>query len=380
MKSGSTALVRIDLNTAIVNKKIVVNSRFLKHAETIEFLRKKYRVVLLAHQGRRGDKDFTDLKMHARLLSNILGFKVRYIDGIYDSGVLDIIKKLNVGDVLLLKNVRSMKYECSNIDFSKTSFVRKLSSVCDFFVLDAFSVAHRSHASVVGFRKSLPCFAGPLLLKEVKKLTLLNNPLRPFVIVLGGAKVEECFDIMLHVKADIFLCGGLFGELLSYFNGVNFGFKNSKLSKFGKYKTFIKRIDFSRVVLPNDFVLSNKDIVTVGYLPVSIETRDIGPSTVNAFIESISHAKTVLFKGPLGVFEEGFMDSSKRILTAIRGRAVSVIGGGDSSAVFEILQFKEADFSLVSTGGGALIEFLSGKELPGLSVLNFYKGEMRSII
>ncbi|MBR9679058.1 MAG: phosphoglycerate kinase [Nanoarchaeota archaeon] len=351
-----TILLRIDLNSSIKNRCVVENPRFKAHAQTIKEFKKKHAVVLLSHQGRKGGSDYLEsLEQHCKLLNKHV--KVKYVHSLFPDKIILGLKK---GEVILLKNVRSLDYESkeqSATQHSRTLLVKNLSSVCDTFVLDAFSVAHRSHASVVGFTKTLPSYASKLLKKELKSLSKLKNPKKPFTVVLGGAKLEEALILLKNLKADKFLLGGLVGEVGLAKAGLKLGKKDCLLKK-----EFVNGLKLSKkVFLPIDLVLENKKVIGINELPVNKNPVDIGPATIKMFSDLLKGSKTVLMKGPLGVFEKGFSKGTLSIMKSVSElNALTVLGGGHSTTV------GGKGFSYVCTAGGALIVYLSGKRLPGL--------------
>ncbi len=362
-------LLRIDINSPVINHDIIISERFKAHARTITKLsEQEARIILLAHQGRKREKDFIPLKKHAKELSKLCKKEIRYVDDIYGKDAITAINELHDGEIILLKNTREMNIETDKIDFSKTHFVKNLSKLADMFVLDAFSVSHRAHASVVGFVGAIPCFQGPNLSNEVEKLNKLKKPKKPFIMILSGEKPEEIIMVIesFGKKAQNIILCGLVGELLWRRCGLDFGKKNKVLDNYDAMG-FRKN---KKIIIPKDFILENKSIATIKDLPSKLNTMDIGPQTIKLVKQKIKKSKTILMKGPLGFTEKGFTNSTKEILSAIKNtKCESIIGGGHlTTALFE-LGFSEKDFTHVSLGGGALIEFLSGKKLPGITLI-----------
>ncbi|PIO00391.1 phosphoglycerate kinase [archaeon CG10_big_fil_rev_8_21_14_0_10_43_11] len=364
---GKLLLVRVDLNAALLNKKIIVSKRFKAHANTIKDLQKKgARIVLLAHQGRKGGTDFISLTQHARALSKLTGTRVTYVDDLYGKKAQRAINSLQNGQAILLKNTRTMSNETKEgQDFSKTRFVQTLSKYADAFVLDAFSVAHRAHASVVGFVGVIPCFQGPNVWREIEALEKLKKPQKPFVMILSGAKSDELVDVMhaLGKNADAVILCGVMGELYWKKKGIVFGKKDAFLEAYD-----LKELQLSKkIIMPKDFVLEDTRVVRVENLPVEQNTMDVGPLTIADIKAQIARAKTVLMKGPLGFTEKGFVRATKQTLQALKASpATSIIGGGHLTTALEECGFLDSDFTHVSLGGGSLVKYLSDKSLPGV--------------
>ena len=407
---NKTVLVRVDINSHVENgKKIKKTPRIKAHAKTLKVLsEKKAKVVTLAHQGRPGSKDFTHLDEHAKLLEEEIGKEVKFVRDIIGEEAITAIKNLRPGDILLLDNVRMLEDEMikkSIEEHANSSIVRNLYPLADYFILDGFSVAHRSHASVVGFATKLPCIAGPVLEKEVNSITrsvfslpqgfdilgpsiilpdLPRLSLKWTVFILGGAKVDDCIDVMIRFseerfkKTEKFLLGGLTANLFLIAAGFDIGDENKRiLEKKGYLKLLplakkLLRKRYPQIILPIDvaYEKNGKRIETSAF-PVDGIIKDIGTHTIKMYEKIIEDAKSIIFKGPLGVYEDArFSYGTRKILEAVaNSKAYSVLGGGDTSTAVESLGLKKAKFSYISLAGGAFIQFLSGKKLPGLEAL-----------
>lgn len=389
--SGKTVILRPDFNVPIDpgTGEILDDSRIREHAETIrELAAKDAKIVILAHQGRPGEREYLEsLRKHAERLSKILGFKVGYVDDLVGDAALEAISKLEPGGVLLLKNVRSHPDEGREAppeEHARSEIVSKLSRVADVFVLDGFSVAHRSHASVVGFAYTLPSCAGRVMERELKALDrILEKPEKPFVCILGGAKSEKSTGMIDYFLgkglADHILTGGLIGQLLLLASGLDLGSVNVKVLEkrgFLKFKDeavgILRRYD-GMVKMPIDVAVDmdgRRVEVSIEDLPSEYPIMDIGCRTIEMYKQTISNAKSILVSGPLGVYEdERFIKGTSEIYRAVASSgAYRVGGGGDTVAALERLGLRDR-FSYVSLAGGAFIEYISGGRLPGVEAL-----------
>ncbi|MFH1779587.1 MAG: phosphoglycerate kinase [Candidatus Micrarchaeota archaeon] len=380
-------LLRVDINSPLKEGVILDNARFTEHALTIkELLKKQAAVVVIAHQGRPGDKDFTDLSQHAVILSKKVGRKVKYVSDVFGETALKEIRKLKPGRVLLLENLRFYSEETSvTKNFEKTMLVQKLSKACEVFVNDAFSVAHRAQTSVVGFPLVMPSYAGRVMQKEFeaasKALTSIENP---YVMILGGAKPDDVFKLFKYSleseKVDKILCSGVFGELCLVARGIDFGLKQSFLMETGEkiipaLKPLLEKYS-DKIELPVDFAITDSDGIRVEIserqLPVHSQVKDIGSKTANSFSSFVKNAKTIYYKGAQGAFEEPAFELGTRALlkSVSLSKAFTLVGGGHSVTALKQFGFSEKKFSHVSIAGGALVSMLCGEELPGVSALN----------
>lgn len=388
---GKTVILRPDFNVPINpdTGEIIDDSRIREHAETIRELSVKgAKIVVIAHQGRPGERDYVEsLAKHAERLSEILGFKVGYIDDLVGGAALEAISKLKPGEVLLLKNVRSHPDEGREAppeEHARSEIVSKLSRVADVFVLDGFSVAHRSHASIVGFAYTLPSCAGRVMERELKVLDrVLEKPEKPFICILGGAKSEKSTSMIDYFLgrglADYILTGGLIGQLLLLANGLDLGSVNVKiLEKRGFLKFKDEAVEILRkydgmVKIPVDVAVNmdgRRVEIPVEDLPSEYPIMDIGRKTIEIYKPIISNARSILISGPLGVYEdERFIEGTSEIYKAVASSgAYRIGGGGDTVAALEKLGLRDK-FSYVSLAGGAFIEYISGGKLPGVEAL-----------
>lgn len=392
---GKTVGVRVDFNSPIDPKtgRILDDTRIRIHGETTikELSDKGARVVILAHQGRKGEPDFVSLREHAARLSAILGREVRFVDDIFGEKAKNAIKALREGDILVLENVRFWDGERKKADpevHAKSELVRELAPLFDAYVVDAFAAAHRPHASMVGFAPVVPHFvAGRVMEREIRALwRVRNNPERPCIYILGGAKAEDSAEIVRTVFkediADAVLTGGLVANLFLYASGVDIGRTNVEVLE---KKGFLGLVDDIRalldkygekILLPVDLgVKTDKGRVDVAVedLPVEQPIWDVGIKTAEKYAERIRAAKTVVMNGPMGVFEEpGFEKATVKVFEAMAGSdAFTLIGGGHTLAAAHKLGYIDK-VKHVSTGGGALIEYLVKGTLPVIEVLKKY--------
>ena len=386
-----TVLVRADFNSPVdpESKKVLDGSRIRAHGESTirELVSKGAKVVVLAHQGRKGDSDFIPLRQHADLLGYVLGKAVKYVEDVYGERAKESIRKLKSGEVLLLENVRTYAGETKDgtpEDHAKTELVGNLAPLFDLFVLDAFAAAHRAQVSIVGFTAVLPSAAGRIMERELKSLgRVLENPAKPSVFVLGGAKADDSLEISKHVLdkglADCVLVGGVAGQVFLAAKGVNLGKPNVEFLEKRELLAFAGGIGQllheypDRVVTPIDVGVEENGRrveVAVSKLPTGNSIMDIGGKTIEEYSGIIGRAKTIVVSGPMGVYENAqFSLGTRRVFEAIAGsNAFSLAGGGHTiAALQEFGLFSK--ISYVSTAGGALIEFLMGKKLPGVVAL-----------
>lgn len=365
---GKKVLLRADLNSDIVKGRVVLGERIKASVETIKELKKKgARVVIIAHQGRKGREDFVGLKEHCKLLNKFT--KVKFIDY-----VIDDIKELKNGQALLLENVRFVKDEF-NAKKGKKNELYKLVELCDIYVNDAFSVSHRKQFSIVGFPKYMKSCAGRLLEKEVKALKKLK--VKNGLYILGGAKPKD--NIKLLNKNKVLSCG-LFGQSCLVAKNFKFGFQNSFLKKEVKLnKDLIKKLKrkLKKVDTPIDFAIKvngKRKEIPLENFPTKYEIYDIGEKTIKKYTEKIKKAKTIYMKGPAGDCSlKKFCKGTTQILKAIaNSKAYSVLGGGHLSNAIKVSKISRKKFGHISLSGGALLSYIAGEKLPGLKALGYY--------
>src|SRR5512136_1616481 len=384
-------LVRVDFNSEIdpATKKVTSDVRIKAHAETTikELAEKGAKTVILAHQGRKGDPDFTPLKQHAEILQKILKCPVKYIDDVFGDKAKIAIKALQGGEILVLENVRSWEGETKSAApevAAKTELVQNLAPLADLFVNDAFAAAHRGHVSMVGFTAVLPSAAGRIMERELKSLAkALEKPEKPCVYVMGGAKADDSLEISKYVLgngiADYVLVGGVTSQLFLAAKGVNLGKGNMAFLEKKELMGLVPGIKElmqkygDKVQVPVDVALDvggKRKEISVSKLPTENSIFDIGAKTVDNYAKLISKAKSIVVSGPMGVYEnKEFNYGTKKLLEAIaNSKAFSLAGGGNTIAAIEEYGLTKK-IGYISTAGGALIEFLMGKKLPGVVAL-----------
>jgi phosphoglycerate kinase len=387
--SGRKVLLRLDLNSPIDpdSGEFLDDRRFISHRETIlELLDNDAAVVCLAHQGRPGEQDFTTLEKHGRRLSEITGKTIEYVDDIFGSNAKNTIKSLNKGGIIMLENLRFYSEEVlkrpSDVQ-AKTLMVQGLAPLADYFVNDAFAVAHRSQPSVVGFPVVMKSCAGRLMEKEVRTIGgVITNPEHPISFVLGGTKADDSLRVArraLDNGTDRILTGGLVANIFLAAKGYRLGEPNIE---FIRGKKLVDQIDVARellnkyedrIVLPTDLAVDKaggRVDLDVGNLPTNNKISDIGKATVKEYKRLINESKTSFANGALGIFEdERFAYGTEEIIKAIaESKSFSVIGGGHTVAAAKNLGVSDK-ITHVSSGGGACVDFLAGVKLPALEAL-----------
>jgi len=382
---NKNVLVRCDFNVPIDEKgEISEDFRIKETLPTIQYLAKKgAKIILISHLGEpkeaknreEMEKKFS-LKPIAERLEKLLKMKIKFLPDCLGPAVEKEISQLKEGEVVLLENLRFYEEEKKN----EENFARNLAKLADIYINDAFSVCHRVHASIVGLPKYLPSAAGFLLEKEIKVLTrVLENPWHPLVVIIGGAKIESKMGVIEQFlkKADHLLLGGEIANSVLVGKGICLGslfFENKEIVE------KIEKIDLTspKIHLPIDGVItlaSQKENYfrqgAIGSVKKEEKVFDIGPETIKVFSKIIKEAKMILWSGPLGMFEKKEFENGTKEIAQIITRnhlAFKIVGGGDTISAVDKFGLLEK-FDHVSTGGGAMLEFLSGKTLPGLESL-----------
>ncbi len=366
---NKTVLLRVDINSELKNRKILMSKRIEQSAETINLLKKKKaKVVVIAHQGRQGKKDLTSLKQHSKLLNRFT--KIKFVKDIIGKKAVKKIKKLKSGEALLLENIRTLDDEFKP---GKNNFVKKLSSLCDVYINDAFSVCQRKHSSIISFPKYMESFAGPFLYKEFSLLKKIN--LKNTLYILAGSKPWD--NIKLLGRNNKVLVGGVFSLLCLIAKGKKLGISERELRKNIKdFNKLIKEIkkNLKNIEVPVDFVMNvngERKEISVDELPSNYMLFDIGKETIKKYSEKIKKSKTIYMKGPMGVCEyKKFCKGTKDLLRAIsKNKNFSLIGGGHLSIVVDSMRIPERKFGHLSLSGGALLRYIAGDKLPGLEAL-----------
>ncbi|MCG7426990.1 phosphoglycerate kinase [Helcobacillus massiliensis] len=384
--AGKRVLVRADLNVPLDGDRITDDGRIRACLPTVTALRDKgARVILVAHLGRpKGEADpaFT-LKPVVDRLSELLGADVAFAEDTVGDSARSVVDSLGDGDVAVLENVRFNAGETSKDEAERQEFARRLADLADVFVSDGFGVVHRKQASVYDVAQLLPAAAGLLVQKEVESLRrVTDDPKRPFVVILGGAKVSDKLGVIENLldRADTIIIGG--GMSYTFQKALGHEVGNSLLEEeqVDTVKGYMERAQKNgvEILLPVDNVVApafgpDGPATTVGSdsMPEDQEGLDIGPDSAKQFGDALKDAGTVFWNGPMGVFEfDLFQAGTKAVAEALaESPAYTVVGGGDSASAIRNLGFDESRYSHISTGGGASLELIEGKQLPGIAVL-----------
>lgn len=387
--SGKRVLLRSDLNVPLKDlegKRVITDDGRIKASlPTIKtLLDKGASVVICAHLGRpKGErKPELSLAPVATRLAELLEREVIFAQDVVGPSAKEAISQLTPGKVILLENIRYESAETSKDENERLELAKKLASYADLYVGDGFGAVHRKHASVYELAKLLPHVAGKLVSAEVEVLQrLTQSPNRPFGVVLGGAKVSDKIGVITNLieKVDMLAIGG--GMVFTFLAAQGRAIGTS-LFEAEAIETVKKILDRAKergvdLLLPTDVVVApkfadeNPRIVSVDEIPQDQMGLDIGPQSSATFARAIRSCKTVFWNGPMGVFEfSNFAEGTKQVAAALtQVQGLSVVGGGDSAAAVRALGFKDEDFSYISTGGGASLEYLEGRELPGLEAL-----------
>jgi phosphoglycerate kinase len=385
--AGKRVFLRCDLNVPLKEGKITDDGRIRASLPTINaLLAQGASIVIAAHLGRpKGEaKPELSLAPIAVRLSELLGKPVQFAGAITGVDVTAKAAALGAGDVLLLENIRFSAAETSKDEAERAAFAQELAQLADIYVGDGFGAVHRKHASVFDLAKLLPHAAGTLVAAEVEVLKQLTiDPVRPYGVVLGGSKVSDKIGVISNLlgKVDVMAIGG--GMLFTFLaaQGKEIGSSLVERDLVDTVKGLIKQAEDSgvKLILPTDIVVAptfsadaKPTLVSADAIPADQMGLDIGPESAAAFAAEIKKCKTVFWNGPMGVFEfPNFAHGTKVVaqaLTEVKG--ISVVGGGDSAAAVRALGFADSAFGYISTGGGASLEYLEGKELPGLTALD----------
>jgi len=384
--AGKRVFLRCDLNVPLKEGVIKDDGRINASLPTIQLLLEKgASLVIAAHLGRpKGEaKPELSLAPVAKRLSELLGREVKFVGEVTGAAVTTAAESLKAGEILLLENIRFSAAETSKEESERGAFAGELAQLADIYVGDGFGAVHRKHASVFDLPKLLPHAAGTLVAAEVQVLKkLTQNPERPYGVVLGGAKVSDKLGVIENLlgKVDVLAIGG--GMVFTFLKaqGKEIGTSLVETEMIDVVKGLIATAEKNgvKLVLPTDIVVAptfaadaTPTLVAADAIPADQMGLDIGPVSAQAFAAEIVKCKTVFWNGPMGVFEfPNFAAGTKVVaqaLTEVSG--ISVVGGGDSAAAVRALGFADSQFGYISTGGGASLEYLEGKELPGLKAL-----------
>ena len=378
--SGKRVLVRCDFNVPLQDGKITSDKRIVASLPTIKYLIDHHaKVILCSHLGRpKGEfKPEFSLAPVAARLSELLGQDVKMAKDVIGDSAKELAAGLKDGEVMLLENVRFHAEETKN----DPAFSKALASLADIYVNDAFGSAHRAHSSTTGVADYLPAVCGFLIQKEIEFMGgALEQPKRPLVAILGGAKVSDKIAVINNLleKADTIIIGGGMAYTFMKAQGYEIGKSLLEADRLDYAKDMIKKAEEKGVkfLLPVDnycaaeFSADAEPVLVEGSIPAELMGMDIGPKTVEVFSAAVKGAGTIVWNGPMGVFEfDAFANGTKAMAKALaESGAVTIVGGGDSAAAVEKLGFADK-ITHISTGGGASLEFLEGKELPGVACL-----------
>jgi phosphoglycerate kinase len=384
--AGKRVFLRCDLNVPLKEGVIKDDGRIKASLPTIQaLLEKGASLVIAAHLGRpKGEaKPELSLAPVAKRLAELLGREVKFTGEVIGTAVTTAAESMQAGQILLLENIRFSAAETSKEESERAAFAAELAKLADFYVGDGFGAVHRKHASVFDLPKLLPHTAGKLVAAEVEVLKkLTQNPERPYGVVLGGAKVSDKLGVIENLlgKVDVLAIGG--GMVFTFLKaqGKEIGTSLVEAEMLDVVKGLIATAEKNgvKLLLPTDIVVAptfsadaTPTLVAADAIPADQMGLDIGPVSAAAFASEIIKCKTVFWNGPMGVFEfPNFAAGTKVVaeaLTQVSG--ISVVGGGDSAAAVRALGFADSQFGYISTGGGASLEYLEGKELPGLKAL-----------
>jgi len=394
LEPGQRVLVRVDLNSPVEDGVVQDNNRFDRYSETVAALADDdHEVVLMAHQGRPGRDDFVSLDQHAEILEEYVGKPINFVDDIYGDDAIDAIDALDAGEILLLENTRMADDELPEKpaeEHAESEFVQTLAPLFDAFINDAYSAAHRAHASTVGFAVELPTYAGLVMDKEYQYNTSVAE--KEFdgqvTMLCGGNKSEDVISVVNNLgdKVDTFLVGGLPGELFLRAEGEPVGMDVGGMDlldgQWEETKDTLEDLVENRrdeFELPVDFAYEDDDGERAEIALEDVDEKgtgylDIGHDTIDAYKPIIEESEAVFVKGAVGVFEdERFADGTVELIEAIgETDCFSVVGGGDTARTLSLYGLDEEDYDHVSIAGGAYLNALTGQELVVVDVLKKY--------
>ena len=390
--AGSTVLLRVDINSPIdpATGRLLNDARIREHLATIRDLREA-RVAVLAHQSRPGKDDFTTMEPHAERMAALLGRPVRYVDSLFGKAAIDAIQAMKAGDVILLENTRFFAEEEALADakpekMARAMMVRKLAPLAQYFVLDAFADAHRAQPSLCGFAEVMPALAGRVMEREITMVSrAMESQERPKLAIFGGIKADDSIAVTRHMLTNgvvdkVLTAGGVANVFLAA-KGIDPGpatteFMRKEVEDYDAYVAACKELLAKfpgRIELPIDVAVNEDGTrrnLHLSELPSKHQVYDIGLDTIVHYQNEIDLARTIILNGPAGVFElEEFSLGTREIFAAVANAAAfKVVGGGHTVTVVEEMGLQRK-IDHVSTGGGALINFLAGKELPLITAL-----------
>ncbi|PSH00121.1 MAG: phosphoglycerate kinase [Nanohaloarchaea archaeon SW_4_43_9] len=371
-------LLRTDLNLPIENGEPQKTVRFERYLETIKELSEKgAKTVIMAHQGRPARNDFLSLRPHAEMLSDSMDEEVEFIPSFFGPELGEKVARMKKGEVAILQNIRFLSEELQNAspeEHAQDFFVQKASDYFDLYVDDAFSAAHRSHGSMVGFTETLDSYPGLIMQRELENCSRIRENFDSGVLVLGGEKPSDLISIMRELGDNVhkIMLGGIAGELALRIEGYELGKKEEWIEKHG----FDSREDElaeviveyeDKIMIPED-VATDEDNRSVGNIKGEM-IWDIGQKTTEKYVSEIKKADAVVMKGPMGAFEKHPEGTEKVVEAIAESDGFTVLGGGHTSSLVHRFGLELDDFSHVSIAGGAFVRYLSGEELPAVKAL-----------
>ncbi len=385
-----TVYLRIDINSPInpLNGEILDDTRFRYYIKTIDEL-KNSKVVIVAHQGRPGDNDFTSLKTHSERLSKITGRDIQFIDSLFGSQVRNVVKNMKNGDIIMLENSRFYSEEVAirfdDESVRNTHIVKSLSGLFNYYIIDAFATIHRAQTTLTGFKQSAPNIAGRLMEKEIKNIdSFRQSDLRPKLAVLGGSKIADAIRVSKNFMekniVDDIVFGGVAGNIFLWASGYEIGERNKNfiIKNNKNYKELIEECKYilnkygKHIHMPEDFILnpSQRPINIGEKIPEDELLADIGMKSVAKFSLIINKAKNIFLNGPMGMYEiNEYSIGTREIFDYIaQCSANKIVGGGHTISAINKFGLKE-EMGYISTGGGALINYLSSESIPVIDSL-----------
>lgn len=373
--NNKKVIIRVDFNVPIKDGKITDDTRIKESLKTINYaINNNAKVILMSHLGRikeESDKLKNTLKPVSTRLSELLNKKVIFVPNTRGSELEECIANLNNGDVLLMENTRFEDLEDKKESKNNEELGKYWASLGDIYINDAFGTAHRAHASNVGIASNLPSGIGFLIEKELDNLLpAINNPQKPFTVILGGAKVSDKIGVIENIvkKADYILIGGGMAFTFLKAEGIEIGSSLLDSESIDFCKKILKENE-NKIILPIDVVTDKKECFITD---ITMEERglDIGSKTVKLFKQYLDNSKTIIWNGPVGMFEEEkYSNGTKGICEILKNiKAIKIAGGGDTASAVKNFGYEDA-FTHISTGGGASLELLEGKVLPGIDVI-----------
>ena len=376
---GKRVLLRSDLNLPVEDGTPKKTVRFERYLQTIEKLSESgAKTVVMAHQGRPARQDFISLQQHADMISESIENNVSFVDSFFGSQLESRIDSAENGEVIVLENVRFLSEELQNaspMQHSQSHLVQSLKENFDLHVADAFSAAHRSHASLVGFVPVLDSYAGPVMRTELESCKMVRDEFEGGVLLLGGEKPSDIVGMMRHMIEDVekVLLAGIPGELALTIQGYELGQKKQWIEDkdFNAASDELEELlrEYSDKILVPDDLKTDSGVYTPGKIPEDELTWDIGEETTQKYCRVVSEADAVVMKGPTGAFEEYPKGSKEAVKSLAESDGFTVMGGGHTSSLVQRFEYSADDFSHVSIAGGAFVRYMSEETLPVVEAL-----------